>query len=326
MAGETKKTTRARSAVTAARSRLNDDGDGYPIHCTACGKGFTRQKDNFNVSPSPYYVSNDGYLPVCKKCLEKSFRRYKENIFDGDEDKAMDLLCATVNTCFDETAWESAKKSANGKSAVGVYFSKLNLMQTKGVSYADTVMLRRSGEVGASPPPPVPAKPVPEDTGNKIPLETIQLFGLGFSNQDYEVLKYEYDDWVSKYGEPEDKRQDELYKSICYLKLQLQKSVQNGDAGIGALAKTYKEYINAATTELEDRKQKKEDSVKLDPLGMWISDIEKYTPAEYYKDKELYRDADGIGSYASRFIFRPLKNLLTGSKELDKEFNLSKED
>ena len=89
---------------------------------------------------------------------------------------------------------------------------------------------------------------------------------------------------------------------------------------------TYKEYINAATTELEDRKQKKEDSVKLDPLGVWISDIEKYTPAEYYKDKDLYRDADGIGGYASRFIFRPLKNLLTGSKELDKEFNLSKED
>ena len=110
------------------------------------------------------------------------------------------------------------------------------------------------------------------------------------------------------------------------VKAQLQKSVQNGDAGIGALAKTYKEYINAATTELEDRKQKKEDSVKLDPLGVWISDIEKYTPAEYYKDKDLYRDADGIGGYASRFIFRPLKNLLTGSKELDKEFNLSKED
>ena len=56
---------------------------------------------------------------------------------------------------------------------------------------------------------------------------------------------------------------------------------------------------------------------------MWIGDIERYTPAEFYQDKSLYKDADGIGSYASRFIFRPLKNLLTGSKEIDKEFNLS---
>ena len=183
-------------------------------------------------------------------------------------------------------------------------------------------MLRRANKVENA----TSVQQVKDNPKIEVPIETIRLFGLGFSEQDYDVLKFEYDDWVSKYGEPEDKRQDELYKSICYLKLQLQKSVQNGDAGIGALAKTYKEYINAATTELEDRKQKKEDSVKLDPLGVWISDIEKYTPAEYYKDKDLYRDADGIGGYASRFIFRPLKNLLTGSKELDKEFNLSKED
>ena len=93
------------------------------------------------------------------------------------------------------------------------------------------------------------------------------------------------------------------------------------------MSKAYKDFINAATTELEDRKQKKEVPVVLEPFGMFIKDIEKYTPAEFYKDKLLYNDHDGIGSYASRFIFRPLKNLLTGSKELDKEFNLSdKED
>lgn len=110
------------------------------------------------------------------------------------------------------------------------------------------------------------------------------------------------------------------------MKLQLQKSVQNGDSGIGALAKTYKEYINAATTELEDRRQKKEESVQLNPLGLWARDIEKYTPAEFYKDKKLFKDFDDIGSYCSRFIFRPLKNLLTGSKELDKEYKLSQEE
>ena len=320
MAGEVKRTTRTKKSASAEKAYLNDDG--YPFHCTSCGKGFMRQKDNFNVSPSPYYARNNGYLPICKRCLEKSFDYYTDDVFNGDQDKAMDFLCATINTCFDETAWTNAKKSPPNKSRVSAYFSKLNLAQTKGASYADTILLRRANKVENA----TSVQQVKDNPKIEVPIETIRLFGLGFSEQDYEVLKFEYDDWVSKYGEPEDKRQDALYKSICYLKLQLQKSVQNGDAGIGALAKTYKEYINAATTELEDRKQKKEDSVKLDPLGVWISDIEKYTPAEYYKDKDLYRDADGIGGYASRFIFRPLKNLLTGSKELDKEFNLSKED
>ena len=300
-----------------------DNQDKYPYHCTACGKGFMRQKDNFNVSPSPYYTKNGGYLTVCKNCLDKAFEYYRDEVFDGDQDKAMELLCATINTCYDEVAWANAKKHPqSNRSKVSLYFSKLNLSQTKGASYADTIIFREANKVENA----TSIQAVEDNPNMSTSIDTIKSFGLGFGEADYETLQYEYDDWVEKYGEPEDKRQDELYKSLCYLKLQLQKSVQNGDAGIGALAKTYKEYINAATTELEDRKQKKEDAVRLDPLGVWISEIEKYTPAEYYKDKKLYHDADGFGSYASRFIFRPLKNLLTGSKELDKEFSLSKEE
>lgn len=300
-----------------------DRGDMQQYRCTACGKNFVRQKDNFNVSPSPYYARNNGYLHICKKCLDEAFYDYVDNVFDGDQDKAMELLCATINTCFDEVAWANAKKHPqSNRSKVSVYFSKLNLMQTKGASYVDTILCRNANRIQNAQSVTQAA----ESSSAMISTETIRLFGLGFSEQDYETLRYEYDDWVDKYGMPEDKRQDELYKSICYLKLQLQKAVQNGDTSIGALAKTYKEYINAATTELEDRKQKKEDAVKLDPLGVWIRDIEKYTPAEYYKDKELYNDADGIGAYASRFIFRPLKNLLTGSKERDKEFSLAQEE
>lgn len=321
MAGNVKKTSSAKG--TKSEKLTFDSVDKYPYHCTACGKGYTRQKDNFNVSPSPYYEKNGGYLHVCKRCLDKSFEYYRDEVFGGDQDKAMELLCATINTCFDETAWANAKKHPqSNRSKVSVYFSKLNLSQTKGASYADTILYREANKVENA----TSIQEVQDNPSIGTSIETVKLFGLGFSDQDYETLQYEYDDWAEKYGIPEDKRQDELYKSICYLKLQLQKSVQNGDAGIGALAKTYKEYINAATTELEDRKQKKEDAVKLDPLGVWISDIEKHTPAEYYKDKSLYHDSDGLGSYASRFIFRPLKNLLTGSKELDKEFSLSKED
>ena len=307
MANDLKKGAAAKTQRPERMSFENEDK--YPYHCTACGKGYMRQKDNFNVTPSPYYAKNGGYLTICRRCLDKSFEYYRDDVFDGDQDKAMELLCATINTCFDEVAWANAKKHPSpNRSKVSQYFSKLNLAQTKGASYADTIQA---------------VKDNPKIT---TPIETIQLFGLGFSDQDYETLQYEYDDWVKKYGIPEDKRQDELYKSLCYLKLQLQKSVQSGDSGIGALAKTYKDYINAATTELEDRRQKKEESVQLKPLGMWVSDIEKYTPAEFYKDKKLFKDADDIGSYASRFIFRPLKNLLTGSKDLDKEFKLTQEE
>ena len=321
MANDLKKGAAAKTQRPERMSFENEDK--YPYHCTACGKGYMRQKDNFNVTPSPYYAKNGGYLTICRRCLDKSFEYYRDDVFDGDQDKAMELLCATINTCFDEVAWANAKKHPSpNRSKVSQYFSKLNLAQTKGASYADTILYRRANKVENAET----IQAVKDNPKITTPIETIQLFGLGFSDQDYETLQYEYDDWVKKYGIPEDKRQDELYKSLCYLKLQLQKSVQSGDSGIGALAKTYKDYINAATTELEDRRQKKEESVQLKPLGMWVSDIEKYTPAEFYKDKKLFKDADDIGSYASRFSFRPLKNLLTGSKDLDKEFKLTQEE
>lgn len=323
MANELKKGTTKPSGARRQEPLSLTNADKYPYRCTACGKGYVRQKDNFNMSPSPYYAGNDGYLHICKRCVDRAFDHYRDEVFDGDQDRAMEMLCSTINTCFDETAWANAKKHPQAnRSKVSVYFSKLNLSQTKGASYVDTIVHREANKIENA----TTIQDIQNNPKMATSMNTVQLFGLGFSDQEYETLQYEYDDWVEKYGEPDDKRHDELYKSICYLKLQFQKAVQNGDQGIGTLAKTYKEYINAATTELEDRRQKKEDSVKLDPLGTWIADIEKYTPAEYYKDKELFRDADGIGGYASRFIFRPLKNLLTGTKELDKEFSLSKED
>ena len=58
-------------------------------------------------------------------------------------------------------------------------------------------------------------------------------------------------------------------------------------------------------------------------MGEMIRDIEEFCPAEYYKDKKLYADFDHLKEYIERFMTRPLRNLLTGSKELDKEFSLS---
>ena len=55
---------------------------------------------------------------------------------------------------------------------------------------------------------------------------------------------------------------------------------------------------------------------------MFIKNIEETTPAEYYKDKELFKDFDSIEEYIKKFITRPLKNFITGSRD----FNIVEED
>ena len=56
-----------------------------------------------------------------------------------------------------------------------------------------------------------------------------------------------------------------------------------------------------------------------------LKDIENYKPCEYFEDKSIYEDFDGIGDYFNRFVLRPMRNLLTGSRDFDKEFMIEHE-
>ena len=200
------------------------------------------------------------------------------------------------------------------------YISKLNIKQSsKESTYSDTLIRRFEAEVENA----ATVQEAEDNDDITTNIEVIRRFGLGFSDGDYDTLQGEYDSWVDRCGAPVDKRQDELYVSICYLKLNLQNSVKNSAAGVGALANSYKAFIEAATTEIEDRKKKAEAEMQLSPLGVMIRDIEEHCPADFYKDKAIYADYDHLKEYIQRFMLRPLNNLLTGSKEMDKEFNLS---
>ena len=61
-------------------------------------------------------------------------------------------------------------------------------------------------------------------------------------------------------------------------------------------------------------------------IGVNAETIEKYTPAEYYKNRSLYKDHDNIGDYIERFLLRPLRNLMRGTKDRDAEFFVKDEE
>lgn len=286
--------------------------------CSCCGHKYAKQERNFNKSKSPIYKGNNGYMTICIKCISELFNGYVD-FFDKDEDAAMERICQITDMCVDEVAWAASRKKNANQGRMSAYVSRLNLNQSTAETYSDTLIRRweKQQEEEANSPA------AEQENTPQIAKETLRRFGVGFSDGEYDVMESEYNSWVERYGAPVDKRQEELYVSMCYLKLNLQKGIQNDSAGVGALANSYKGFIEAATTEIEDRKKKAEAEMELKPLGVLIRDIEQYCPAEYYKDKKLYADFDHLKDYISRFMARPLRNLLTGSKEMDKEFNLS---
>ena len=50
------------------------------------------------------------------------------------------------------------------------------------------------------------------------------------------------------------------------------------------------------------------------------------TPAEYYKNKNLYKDFDNIGDYFTRFVLRPILNQQFGTTDRDHEFYIVDEE
>ena len=308
--------------------------------CTCCGHKFKRQETNFGRSKSPIYKGNNGYLSICRNCVAELYEQYVK-FYDGDENAAAERICQITDMYFDETLWASSRKiseSRNGKSRnrISTYISRLNLAFTGGATtYSDTLVKRWADEdmeaeaVAAEAEEESESKEEPqvdpkeEEAVLPVSDDVVRRFGGGFEPDDYESMQYEYDDWVERYGDPIDKRQEELYVSICFMKQNLRKLLQKGDSNIGAAANSYRAQIDAATTEIEDRKRKAEAEKQLTPVGEMIRDIEEFCPAEYYKDKKLFVDFDSLKEYIERFMFRPLRNLLTGSKELDKEFSLS---
>lgn len=305
--------------------------------CTCCGHKFKRQETNFGKSKSPIYKGNNGYLSICRNCVAELYEQYVK-FYDNDENAAAERICQITDMYFDETLWASSRKiseSRGGQSRnrISTYISRLNLACAGGTTtYSDTLVKRWADEdieaeaqaaEEAEKEPEEEPEAEPEEAAPPVAEDVVRRFGSGFEPGDYESMQYEYDDWVERYGDPIDKRQEELYVSICFMKQNLRKLLQKGDSNIGAAANSYRAQIDAATTEIEDRKRKAEAEKQLTPVGEMIRDIEEFCPAEYYKDKKLFADFDGLKEYIERFMFRPLRNLLTGSKELDKEFSLS---
>lgn len=291
--------------------------------CTCCGKKYTKQETNFNRSKSPLFHGNNGYLSVCRNCIAKLYEQYVK-FYSGDEDAAAERICQITDMYFDPDVWAMSSKiseSRNGKprNRISTYVSKLNLAGVKGTTYSDTLIRNWEADIQHAET----VKEVEENDDLTISADVVRRFGTGFTDGDYDALQIEYDSWIEREGAPIDKRQDELYISICYLKLNLQKLLQKGDANIGAAVVNYKAQIEAATTELEERRKKQEEAVKLDPIGLVYRDIEQFCPADYYRNQKMDKDFDHIGEYFNRYFLRPVRNLLTGSKEMDKEFNLS---
>lgn len=296
-----------------------EDESPSGFRCTCCGRSYTRQRNNFPPSMSPLWKENDGYFPVCKRCVERYFYQLVD-FFSGNEEKAMDRVAQIADWYYSDDTWAMTRKD---KSRVGMYPSKMQLPQCKenGTTYLDTIKDRATAVVSDYDE----FEEMKEQGDISVSKAQIARWGLGFEESEYRQLDAHYKS-LSDIIDTTDVVQDTLAKDLCEIKIQQIRARNKGDADMfQKFTKLYQDTLKTANLRVKSG----EVSALSDSESCWgnfVRDVEKYTPAELYQDKALFSDNDGLKEYMERFVLRPVRNFFMGTRDMDAEFSIGATD
>lgn len=276
--------------------------------CCQCNEFFNSLTQFYKTYSGLY--SGTGYLPICKSCFAKLFNSYTKK-YDGNR-KAMQRICMAFDLYYNDSIFDTCDDGTD--ALIGNYIKRLNMIQYKGRTF-DTSLSENFNFYDSSKKAPEKKKVEKSDV-KEIDPQDIEKWGIGFDVTDYEMLNSHYK--FLKTANPNcDSNQEIFINDLCYTKMQQMKAAREGRVDdYNKLTESYrKSFQQAGLKTVRDASINEEFTI-----GINAETIEKYTPAEYYKNKGLYKDYDNIGDYVTRFMLRPLKNLMHGSNDRDVEF------
>jgi hypothetical protein len=160
---------------------------------------------------------------------------------------------------------------------------------------------------------------VPKDTPRGVSDRIKNRWWPGFSDDDYKYLETEYNSLRADIPINDHIMEDNV-RQLCVLNLFMIENMRNGNAD--ALIKLSKEYQAKLKFIKNELSAKKESDLSESSFGLFLREIEQHTPAEYFQDKKLYADADGLGTYFDRFIARATNNIMTDTNVPDPEYSV----
>ena len=262
--------------------------------CFYCGKEYV--DTNFYKSYNRFY-SNIGKIPYCKQCMEKFYQQYYEEYTnDGcltPERNAVKRLCMAFGIYYREDIFNAAtndkKKRSINISPMAAYMKMIQLSQYKDKSYDNTLAEEEKEEfIANSSSGALVNSVVDQDTKN--------FFGNGFTDEDYNFLKREYDDWTARH-ECNTKAQEEVFKRICFKQLEILKATRKGEETKN-LDATFQNLLD--TAKLQPKQNSGEATADNQTLGTLIDKWENERPLPEI-DEEL-KDVDKIGLYINVFF------------------------
>ena len=268
------------------------------IPCFYCGKAYV--DTNYYNSNSVFY-NNTGKVPYCKHCIERLYQYYfnkytKEGCLTPEK-KAVKRLCMAFDIYFREDTFDSSlKKSKEGDlniSPMSQYMKVIQLYQynRNKETYENTITKEEQDKIALTAPASIEI-----DDGFKLDEDIVNFFGAGFSRDDYKFLKREYDDWTSSH-ECKTKAQEEVFKDICFNRLQNLKALQKNEDTKDITA-SFQKMLDSG--KLQPKQNAGDTTADNQTFGTLIDKWENTRPLPEI-DEEL-KDVDKIGLYIDVFF------------------------
>jgi hypothetical protein len=266
-------------------------------------------------------VDKNGYFSVCADCVNEMF----DNALtaDGSIESAVLKICRKLNIKYSETAIESAKKQMDTYREAGktlppffsIYKIKLVSTQRTGFTEREVEDLTYSEVTSIIVNPNLNTlKNVDEE---EIDKSVILFWGAGYNKEDYQWLESMMDGW-KKTHKSDTMSEQVLLREIVLKQFEIERARQEKKSTT-SLLKDLQDLMK--TSAVDPSKANAASSGRSsDTFSSFIKMIEENRPAEYYKDKNLFEDFDGIeDKYFNKHVTRPMKNFITGSRDFSLE-------
>ena len=286
--------------------------------CTCCGK--EKKVSDFYLSKSILHKAS-GRMSLCKLCIGKIYNDYLSRYQDTRE--AIYYMCRKLDIGYSESILRGAiTEIENGKKTAvyQIYMTKFNSigdLNGAGVDFdASDMFIDNESEEDQE-------EQIIKSERALTEKDLVDRWGYGWTLEELQWLEKDYYSWSTRH-ECNSLSLERLFEMICVKELEIRNARQDKKP-TDKLEKSLRELLSDSNLTPKNMSTLNE-SESTKSFGLWIKDIEAHRPAEYFEDKKIYDDHDGIGEYFERFVLRPMKNLLVGTREFDKEFNVEDED
>lgn len=255
-------------------------------------------------------------LPLCKSCIGEVYEKYVERyVFmkkGNPERDAIRRMCMVLDIYYNDEIYDDAVKNYDPKKdslPIFLYLKKVNAVRYLKKSFDDTIEDGRTIKSIAKAAQESDALDICD-----IPDSTIKFFGKGFTPEDYLFLQEQYDDWTSRH-ECQTKSQEEIFKDICYNRLQNLKARQNG-TDTKNITDAFNKLLESG--KLQPKQNASETMADNQSFGTLIEKWETTRPIPDV-DEDL-RDVDKIGEYVDIFFKGHMAEMLHLDNDSAKEY------